>query len=182
MRSLRIRYSSSSNSRWVSSTERSPRWTSCVSGFSDRSATVERGAAARRPAAQQGAQAGEQLLALERLDEVVVGARVQALDARVDGVARGEHEDRHVVGRAQPAGDLDAVELGQPEVEDHEVGVVGGRLAQRRLAVAGDAHLVAVQAQRALERLGDLVVVLDDEHAGVTAGRGHCTARGYGAR
>src|SRR3954447_18414411 len=38
----------------------------------------ERGAAARRPAAQQRAQAGEQLLALERLDEVVVGAGVEA--------------------------------------------------------------------------------------------------------
>src|SRR4051812_24071739 len=36
----------------------------------------ERRAAARRPAAQQRAQAGEQLLALERLDEVVVGAGV----------------------------------------------------------------------------------------------------------
>ena len=142
----------------------------------------ERGGAARRPPAQQRPQAREQLLALERLDEVVVGARVQPLDARLDGVARGQHQDRHVVGRAQAAGDLDPVELGQPEVEDHEVGVVGGRLAQRGLAVTGDAHLVALQAQRALERLGDLVVVLHDEHARVTAGPGHRTARGYGAR
>src|ERR687886_842362 len=39
----------------------------------------ERRAAPRRPAAQERAQAGEQLLALERLDEVVVGARVEAL-------------------------------------------------------------------------------------------------------
>src|SRR4051795_1391150 len=59
----------------------------------------ERRAAPRGPAAQQRAQPGEQLLALERLDEVVVGARVEALDARLDRVARGQHEDRHVVGR-----------------------------------------------------------------------------------
>src|SRR3954463_996685 len=39
----------------------------------------QRGGAARRPAAQQRAHAGEQLLALERLDEIVVGARVEPL-------------------------------------------------------------------------------------------------------
>ena len=133
----------------------------------------ERGAAARRAAAQQRAQAGEQLLALEGLDEVVVGAGVEALDARLDRVAGGEHEDRDVVGRAQAPGHLHAVELGQPEVEDDEVGVEGGRLVERRLAVAGDAHLVALQAQRALEHLGDLLVVLDDEHAWVAAGDIH---------
>src|SRR3954469_2504875 len=93
----------------------------------------ERRAAARRSAAQQGAQAGEQLLALERLDEVVVGAGVEALDARLDRVARGEHQDRHVVGGPQAAGDLDAVDLRQPEVEDHEVGVVRRGLVERGL-------------------------------------------------
>src|SRR3712207_2745426 len=36
--------------------------------------------AARRPSAEQGPEAGEQLLALERLDEVVVGADVEPLD------------------------------------------------------------------------------------------------------
>src|SRR4051794_2876664 len=79
----------------------------------------ERRAAARRAAPQQRAEAGEQLLALERLDEVVVGAGVEALDAGLDGVARGEHEDRHVVGRAKAPRDLDAVDLRKPEVEDH---------------------------------------------------------------
>ena len=37
-------------------------------------------------------------------------------------------------------------------------------------AVARDAHLVALHPQRALERLGDVLVVLDDEDAGC-AGR-----------
>src|SRR3954452_17309955 len=40
--------------------------------------------AAGRAPAQQGAQAGEQLLALERLDQVVVGPAVEPFDARVD--------------------------------------------------------------------------------------------------
>src|SRR3954453_3272675 len=138
----------------------------------------ERGAAARRPAAQQRAQAGEQLLALERLDEVVVGARVEPLHARLDRVARGQHEDRHVVGGAQAARDLDAVELRQAEVEDHEVRVVRGGLVERCLPAAAEAHVVAVQAQRALEHLRDLVVVLDDEHAGIATDTVHATAKG----
>src|SRR3954471_6206326 len=82
----------------------------------------QRGRAARRAAAQQRAQAGEQLLALERLDEVVVGAGVQALDARLQGVAGGEHQDRHVVTLAQATGHVHPIDLGQPEVEHDEVG------------------------------------------------------------
>src|SRR3954463_3653782 len=102
MRSLRIRYSSSSNSRWVSSTERSPRRTSWVSGLSSRSATTSDaeprggGGGARAPgraAGQRRSDARQQLLAVERLDEVVVGSRVEALHAGVNGIPCGEHED-----------------------------------------------------------------------------------------
>src|ERR687893_2092472 len=42
---------------------------------------------ARWAAPEQGPQAGQQLLALERLDEVVVGADVEPLDARLERVA-----------------------------------------------------------------------------------------------
>ena len=38
---------------------------------------------------------------------------------------------------------------------------------------AGHAHLVALQAQRPLQDLGDLLVVLDDEHAWVASGDTH---------
>ena len=75
MRSLRIRYSSSSNSRWVRSIVALAAADLVGVGVQREVADDERGAAARRAAAQQRAQAGEQLLALEGLDEVVVGAR-----------------------------------------------------------------------------------------------------------
>src|SRR4051794_25413599 len=54
-------------------------------------ADTQRRHPAGRASAQQRAQARQQLLALERLDEVVVGADVEALDARLERVARGEH-------------------------------------------------------------------------------------------
>ena len=54
-----------------------------------------RTASAPAGAPGEGAQARRELLERERLDEVVVGARVEAGDPVVDGVARGEDEDRH---------------------------------------------------------------------------------------
>ena len=119
---------------------------------------------ARGPPPQQRAQPCEQLLALERLDEVVVGAGVEADDAVVERVARGEHEDAHVVAPVQLLRHLDPVELGQAEVEDHQIGQERVRRVERRHAVAGHAHVVALHPQHPLERLRDLIVVLDDEH------------------
>ena len=51
----------------------------------------------RCDAAQQRAQPGQQLLERERLGEVVVGTRVEALDPVTHGVAGGEHEDGYAV-------------------------------------------------------------------------------------
>ena len=67
------------------------------SDFNRQIADAERGHAAGWAAAQQCAHSREQLLALERLDQVVVGAHVEALDARVQRVARGQHQDRRGV-------------------------------------------------------------------------------------
>ena len=140
--------------------------TSCVSGLSVRSADPQRRHPARRAPAQQRAHAREQLLALERLDQVVVGADVEPLDARIQRVARGEHEDRRVVLVApQLAGDLDAVHAGQTEVEHDQVGEEGLGVVERLDAVVGELDVVALHPQRALQHLGDLLVVLDHEHA-----------------
>ncbi len=137
-------------------------------------ADPQRGHPARRPPPQQRAHPRQQLLPLERLDEVVVGADVQPGDARVQRVARGQHEDRRVVlVGAQLAGDVEAVHPRQAEVEHDQVGEEGVDLVQRLDPVAGELHLVALQAQRALEHLGDLLVVLDDEHADGSVGGLH---------
>ena len=138
-------------------------------------ADAQRRHPARRPAAQQRAQAREQLLALERLDQVVVGADVEALDARLERVARGQDQDRRVVAVvAQALGDVDAVQPREAEVEHDDVGQERVRLVEPAHAVRGELDLVALQAQRALQDLRDLLVILDDEHADGTAGGIHC--------
>ena len=77
--------------------------------------------------------------------------------------------------RAQLAGDLDAVHARQAEVEHDQVGEEGLGLVQRLGAVVGDLDVVALHAQRALQHLGDLLVVLDDEHANGAVGSLHPT-------
>ena len=63
--------------------------------------------------------------------------------------------------------------LGSPRSRITRSGLNAADSVERRLAVGGDADLVALHAQRALEHLGDLLVVLDDEHAWVAAGGIH---------
>src|SRR3954447_7556233 len=76
------------------------------------------GAPSSRAPTAQGAKPGSELLVRERLDEVVVRACVEAGHPVPDGVARGEHQDRDVgPRRADTAGDLEAGDVGQAEIE-----------------------------------------------------------------
>ena len=82
-----------------------------------------------RPLAQQpaiavqadhGANTGSQLHPIERLGKKVVGAGLNAFDARFPIVERSDHDDRYFgEWRAlpQPATDLEPVHLGHHDVE-----------------------------------------------------------------
>ena len=75
---------------------------------------------AGRPA-QDGADAGGQLVGVERLGDVVVGAEVEALGLVGGRALRGQQDDRDRPALAQLAHDLDAVEVGHHDVEQHDV-------------------------------------------------------------
>src|SRR3954447_4642336 len=73
-------------------------------------------------AAQERGDPQRELLQRERLGDVVVAAADEAGDAVVLRVARGEEDHRHEVARgAQPAADLEAVDVGEHDVEHDEV-------------------------------------------------------------
>ena len=139
----------------MSSISRSPRLDLAGVGVELQVADLERGGAARRPAPQQGADPCQQLAALEGLDEVVVGAAVEAVDPVLGLGPRGQHQDRHVAVGAQAAADLDPVEAGQAEIEHDQVGDEAGGDVERVDAVGRGAHLVALVAQRAAQDVGD---------------------------
>ena len=110
-------------------------------------------------------QAGGQLLEGEGLHEVVVRAGVETGDPVPDGVARGEHEDRHVRALlAQTACDLEPADVGQSDVEDDalDAGCVLRDL-EPGLAVGGQFDDVPVVLEQPLEQPRETRIVLDDE-------------------
>ena len=119
-------------------------------------------------AAHLGADAGQQLLHVEGLGDVVVGAGVHAGDLVAPAVARGEDDDRHVaLGAAPLLEHADAVHLGQADVEDDDV--VGLGLAEEVafLAVEGGIDGVAGVGQRRDELAIEIAIILDDQNAQV---------------
>ena len=119
-------------------------------------------------APQQGAQPGQQLLEVEGLGEIVVGAGIEALDTVVNGAARGQHEDGSAKARAAkfPADGV-AVLHRQHDVEDHDIVLVDGGLVQRLFAVAGDIDGVGLFAEAFGDKPGDPGFVFNqqDPHA-----------------
>ena len=115
-------------------------------------------------APQVGAHPRQQLAEPEGLGQVVVGARLQP-DDDVDLVPPGgeDHQHRARLGQPEPAADLDAVEIGQAEVEQDEIEELLGGGVQAALAglVPGDDVPVALQPGG--QGAADRVVVLDDQ-------------------
>ena len=91
-------------------------------------------------------------LGLPRLDGIEVARRL-----------RKDDDDTPIL--MLTARDLDPVEPRQAEVEHDQVGEERVHVVECGHAVAGQPHLVAFQAQRALQNLGDLLVVLHHEDA-----------------
>ena len=115
---------------------------------------------------EQRAHARHQLAQGERLDEVVVRAGVQAGDAVVDLLARGEHQHRRAVAAlAHTPAHFQAVEHRHRDVEDDRVVGALAEALQRVAAVAGERDLVALERQRPRQRVLDGGLVVNDQYA-----------------
>ena len=77
-----------------------------------------------RGAAQDRLHAGDDLGEAERLRDVVVAAGTERLDLVLDSALGGEEQDRGLeAALAQPAPDLEPVDVGEHPVEDDQVGL-----------------------------------------------------------
>ena len=76
--------------------------------------------------------------------------------------------------RAEPAGDLEALDVGQHHVEHHQVRLEAGHGGDRLVTGRCRLDLEALEAQRHRDHLDDARLVVDDQHP---AARG----RGLGA-
>src|SRR5213079_2989067 len=108
----------------------------------------------------------QELVVVERLDEVVDGPGAQRADGALHGRVAGDHDDRQ---RGMHAADFaDRIEAGavwQLQVGDDEVDP--GRAAARdpRLERAGALHAIAFPAEQQLDHLRQARVIVDQEHA-----------------
>jgi CheY-like chemotaxis protein len=105
-----------------------------------------------------------ELVGVERLGDVVVGAEVEALGL-VGGRALGREQDhRHRPALTQLAHDLDAVEVGHHDVQQDDVRPDLLRLLEGLLATVGGDDAEALLRQRDGHELGDSRLVVRDEH------------------
>jgi hypothetical protein len=99
-----------------------------------------------------GAQAGPQLILLERLRDEIVGARLDSLDQRLDAAARGEQQHVRVAaerGGAYAARQLDAVHLRHHPVGDDHPERLGLHHLPRLRAIHRRYRLVPPQVEHA---------------------------------
>ena len=113
-------------------------------------------------AAQDGADACEELAEPERLDHVVVGAEFEQ-DHTVDLVAAcGDDDDGDLGALAQLPADVGAVDVRQTEVEEDEVALVR---AEGRGPGGDEVDVESLALEAGAQRLGDGRIVFDDEEA-----------------
>ena len=120
-----------------------------------------------RCAAQHGLGAGGHFQGVERFDDIIIRADPQRLQL-VQILVQGRQHDHR--GRAAPAElrqDLPAIQLGQPDVEQDDVGAKRLMQLDRRLAVSRRDGPEPFALQIADEDLRDLALVFNDQNQGV---------------
>jgi hypothetical protein len=102
----------------------------------------------------------------ERLGDVVIGAQLESGDPVGLLTERRQHDDRCAVGlESQTPADLQPVEAGQHDVEDHEVGAAARVLVERGDPVGGQRYPVSGAFQIAPHHVADRRIVVDDQHS-----------------
>ena len=113
----------------------------------------------------------DDLLQRERLFEEIERAELGGRDGRLDGpVAGDDHDLRALVRGPDPLQDVEAVHLGEPDVEQHEAEVLGLEQGQPGLARLGRPDDEALVLEDALERGPDARFVVDDQDAFLSHG------------
>jgi hypothetical protein len=118
-------------------------------------------------ATKQGPDARKQLREGEGLDEVVVSAAVQPMDAIIHGVLCRENQDRRLEGATPQRGqDFDAVASGQHEIEEHDIEGFVANEKDPLIAGGRGTDLVLLSREPLAEGLCDFRLILDDQDAG----------------
>jgi hypothetical protein len=111
-----------------------------------------------------------QLAYVVGLHEIVVGPDLESLNAVLDRVAGGQHQDRRAVALApQPPAHLEAVYHREPEVQDDRVGHDSLGLQEAQLAVLRQVDVPAGEQERPPDRRPNRIAVFDHQRPHRTA-------------
>ena len=113
--------------------------------------------------AQDGSNAGAQLLRVEGLDEVVVGAHLQAAHLVFVVVLCGEQDDGDAGALTQAAHHFETAHVRHDDVEDDDIGTLLLGDAERFFAIARDDDAEALTGQLELDQTQDAGFVVDGE-------------------
>jgi hypothetical protein len=124
-----------------------------------------------RAATVQGAQPSFELIEVERLGQVVVGAAVEPDDPVADRAARSQ--DQHRRRQAAAAGlfqHLQSIHAGERQVQQHDIRWCCTPARQGLPAIGARCDVESAPAQRALQRRLHGGVVLDEQQFHVARG------------
>ncbi|MNJ36677.1 hypothetical protein D3C77_314740 [compost metagenome] len=115
-------------------------------------------------ATQQAAHPCQQLGEGKRLDQVIIGAQLQAMHAVFYGIAGGEEQHRHLTAScAYGLENLPAIAAGQHHIEDQQVVVAGQGQVLAGIAVGGQLRGKACFTEALAQVLAGLGLVFDDQ-------------------
>jgi hypothetical protein len=116
--------------------------------------------------AQESAYACDQLARAEGLDEIVVPADLETVDAFLLGALRGQHDDGDVGGVTDPPTDFFTGDLRQVQIENDQVEALARGSVEGGLPVSDRGHPVALALEVRGHGIADGALVLDEQDPG----------------
>jgi hypothetical protein len=121
-------------------------------------------------AAQKSPQPGFELPEIERLDQIIVGSKVEHVDLVINlGSSRNNEHRGLAADRAQISEHGKSILAGQHDVEDDSVPIVAAAARHSIAAITQPLDRMAFLAQLAADRIAEVKIVLNQQYAHVEA-------------
>src|SRR6516165_8841720 len=117
----------------------------------------------RRGTLEDVADPQRKLARLEGFCDIVIGADLQPLNARLSLVSRRQHHDGDRGGLADEAGEVEAGFAGHHDVENQQVEMQAGEFGAGVAGVERGGDAIAFAAQKARQEIADAPVVIDQQ-------------------